>query len=58
MTLKVLHIFKSEPDETVKRLMEGSSDDDVTTISLVGDEVDWLDLVDQLFAHDKVICWW
>lgn len=56
--MKVLHILKSEPDETVEHLMGAFAGDDEATAPLYEGEVDWEDLVDRIFASDKVICWW
>jgi hypothetical protein len=56
--MKVLHILKSEPDDDVSKLMEAFADDEVTTVRLFDGEVDWSALVDEIFEHDKVICWW
>jgi hypothetical protein len=57
--MKVLHILKSEPDETVKEFVDAFSDDDVKTVPIFeGGEVDWAALVDAIFEYDKVICWW
>ena len=56
--MKVLHILKSEPEEDVLQLMEAFTDDEVSTVQLFDGEVDWSALVDEIFEHDKVICWW
>jgi hypothetical protein len=56
--MKVLHILKSDPDETVAGFMEAFTDDDITTVPLYADDVDWEALVDHIFSHDKIICWW
>lgn len=56
--MKILHILKSEPDETVEELAAAFADEEVTTVPLYDDGVDWSDLVDEIFAADKVICWW
>jgi len=58
MTLTVLHILRTEPDETVQELMEAFADDERTTISLFAEEVDWPGVVDAIFAAEKTICWW
>jgi len=58
MTLTVLHILRTEPDETVQELMEAFAVDESTTISLFEEEVDWPGVVDQIFAAEKTICWW
>lgn len=59
----VLHILCKEPDETVRRLIEAmSGDSGVAVVALYGDgvsqiPVNWNRLVDDIFAHQKVICW-
>ena len=56
--MKVLHIVKSEPDETVEQFQAVFTDHEVTTVRLFDGDIDWEQLVDEIFAHDKVICWW
>ena len=56
--MKVLHILKSEPDEAVQQFLETFVDDEIKTVPLYEGEVDWAALVDDIFEHDKVICWW
>ena len=57
--MKILHILRTEPDETVEKLSLFISRDSETSVAvLYQGEVDWLKLVDDIFAHDKVICWW
>ena len=57
--MKILHILKSEPDETVEKLSVVISMEDPTTVVMLYEHpVDWPALVDQIFGNDKVICWW
>ncbi len=56
--MKILHIFKTEPDDTVKDFAGAFADDEVETVPLYEGDVDWAKLVDQIFAADKVISWW
>jgi len=56
--MHVLHILKTEPDEIVVELMAAFDEDRSETVPLFDAEVDWEDLVDRIFAADKVICWW
>ena len=57
--MKILHILKSEPDETVEKLsVVISMEDPTTVVMLYEDAVDWPGLVDKIFENDKVICWW
>lgn len=61
---KVLHILPSEPDNQVFQLIESISGQDGVTVAVLyqdrlnPDRVDWFRLVDDIFAHDKIICWW
>ena len=61
---KVLHILKTESDETVEQFIDAiSGDEGATVVNLYRDgisdaAVNWVRLVDDIFAHDKVICWW
>ena len=57
--MKILQILRTEPDETVKYLSKlVSMENDASTVLLYQGDVDWPNLVDDIFAHDKVICWW
>ena len=57
--MRVLHILRSEPDETVEKLIRALSDEEgVTAEALYQDYVDWSRLLDDIFAYDKIICWW
>ena len=57
--MKVLNILKSEPDETVGKLTEELSRMNETSVAVLYEgDVDWSALVDDIFAHEKVICWW
>lgn len=57
--MKVLHILRSEPDETVEKLCGlVSKSGESSVMALYEKEVDWAALVDEIFSHDKVICWW
>jgi len=56
--MKVLHIFRSEPDENVEEFMTPFSDQDEKKTVLYEPGVDWDTLVDDIFSSDKVISWW
>jgi hypothetical protein len=57
--MRILHILKSSPDETVEKLINYLSETDEATVQpLSQGNIDWNRLVDDIFAHDKVICWW
>ena len=55
----MLHILRSEPDETVEKLIGTiSNNNESSVLSLYDEKVDWGSLVDYIFAYDKIICWW
>ena len=57
--MKVLHIFRSEPDETVKYIVKTSTNGDESNVfELYKDNIDWYRLVDEIFSHQKVVSWW
>lgn len=57
--MKVLQIFRSEPDEMVKQLSDAFvKTSDSSSVRLFEGNVDWSKLVDDIFDHDKVVCWW
>jgi hypothetical protein len=57
--MRVLHIIRTEPDDTTKTFVEGfSKDEGAKKVVLYEGNTDWPALVDDIFAHDNVICWW
>ncbi|MGD2271123.1 MAG: hypothetical protein PVI06_12035 [Desulfobacterales bacterium] len=57
--MKILYILRSEPDENVEQLMRVITNGDKSKVqALYSDDVNWAGLVDDIFSHDKVICWW
>jgi len=57
--MNILHILRSEPDETVETFTVAMSMEDTTAVVMLYEEpVDWAALVDKIFENDKVICWW
>ena len=57
--MKILHILRNAPDETEQKLIELMSKDEESTVQpLFNGSIDWERLVDDIFAHEKVICWW
>ncbi len=56
--MKTLHVLRSAPDETTNTLIKVLSGEGAKTYKLYEGEVDWEDFIDQVFSHEKVICWW
>jgi hypothetical protein len=56
--MKVLHIFKSAPDATTRKIIEvQAAGNQSVTIDLTAGTVDYDKLVAEVFASDKVFCW-
>jgi hypothetical protein len=57
--MKILHILRSEPDEVVKNLIKASSEgNEAQQFELYKEDADYDTLIELVFEHDKVICWW
>ena len=56
--MTTLHIFRTEPDEQVRELIRAITTGETTQIALYEEVVDYGQLVDSLFTHDRVISWW
>jgi len=57
--MNVLHILKSEPDESVEKFINFlACHHGTSVVVLYEDKTDWDALVGDIFSHDKVICWW
>jgi hypothetical protein len=56
--MKVLHLFKSEPDETAKKIIEvHKAENEVKVIDLTMGDTSYESLVEDIFSYDKVISW-
>jgi hypothetical protein len=57
--MKILHILRSEPDETIKKIAQNITNGDESKVAeLYKSDFDWSSLVDDIFTHEKVISWW
>lgn len=57
--MKILNVYRSEPDETTKKLVAVMSEgNENESFDLNVDNPDYDKLVDMVFAADKTICWW
>lgn len=57
--MKVLNVYRSEPDETTKKLVEiVTRDRESDRFDLNVDNPDYDQLVDKIMDADKTICWW
>jgi len=56
--VKVLHILKSAPDASTKKIIEvQTAGNQVTIIDLSAGGIDYDQLVADVFSSDKVFCW-
>ena len=56
--MKVLHILKSAPDASTKKIIEvQTAGNQVTTVDLTKGSVNYDKLVADVFGHDRVFCW-
>jgi hypothetical protein len=57
--MKVLNVYRSEPDATVQKLVEiVSRDREADSFKLNVEAPNYDELVDKIFAADQTICWW
>jgi len=57
--MKILHVLRSEADLNVEKFIDILSEGNESTVApLYQEDVDWSRLVNDIFAHDKVVCWW
>ena len=57
--MKILNIYRSEPDEAVKKLVEiVTRDRESDTFDLNVATPDYDQLVDKIMDADQTICWW
>ena len=54
--MKLLNIIRSEPDDTTKKIIEGfSENEEAKKVALYEGNIDWSELVDDIFSYDLVI---
>lgn len=61
---KILHLLRSEPDQALSELIESlSANSAASVVCLYPDPVthapvDWSRVLEDIFDHDQIICWW
>ena len=57
--MTTLNIVRTQPDDMVEGFIKAfSAEDGDTIVRLYEGNVNWGDLVDAIFSHDKVVSWW
>lgn len=55
----ILHILRSAPDAATEKMMtELSNDQQAEIVKLYTQDVNWARVIDKIFAHHQVVCWW
>lgn len=56
--MKILHILKTAPDASTRKIIEvQSAGNETTVIDLTKSGVSYEKLVADVFSHDRVFCW-
>ena len=57
--MKIVHVYRSEPNDTTKKLVDMVSEGRQTeSMNLFGGTPDYGKLVDLIMNADQTICWW
>jgi hypothetical protein len=57
--MKMLQVYRSEPNEDVKTLVAIlNRDREADEFKLYGETPNYDELVQKIFAADKTVCWW
>ena len=57
--MKILQVYRSEPNDDVKKLVEIlNRDREADEFKLYEENPDYDLLVEKIFAADKTVCWW
>ena len=57
--MKILQVYRSEPNDDVKTLVEIlNRDREADEFKLYDGNPNYDDLVGKIFAADKTVCWW
>lgn len=56
--MKFLHIFRTAPDDLVRLFVRTLDQAGNREVDLNKGQIDYDQLVNDIFAAEKVICWW
>lgn len=58
-TKDLLYILRSVPDDGTQRMMSDlAADGNTDVIKLYDAQIDWGAVVDAIFSHNQIVCWW
>jgi aerobic-type carbon monoxide dehydrogenase small subunit (CoxS/CutS family) len=56
--LRILHVLRDGPERSAQAIIAAQArEHEVTTVDLTAQEVSYERLVDEIFAHDRVVFW-
>ncbi len=56
--MKILHILNDGPSDLSTRIIDvQSKENEVKVIELSKKGISYEDIIDEIFSHDKVVCW-
>ncbi|MGD0883415.1 MAG: hypothetical protein ABSA46_00820 [Thermodesulfovibrionales bacterium] len=56
--MKIFYILKSEPDETIRKIIERQSrSNEMKVLDLIAGELSYDSIIEDIFTYDKVISW-
>ena len=58
VALKVLYIYRSEPDELTKKIASGLAEGNEVVEFKLYENPDYEELAKKILECDKIICWW
>ena len=58
--MKLLHLYKSPPDDSLKNITHALAEaaEECHEVHLYAGSVDYRQVLELIFQHDRVICWW
>ncbi len=56
--MKVVYIYRSEPDDVTKKIAESLAEGNEVFEFKLYESVDYEELAKKILECDKVICWW
>ncbi len=56
--MKVLYIYRSEPDELTKKIASGLAEGNEVVEFKLYENPDYEELAKKILECDKIICWW
>jgi len=57
--MKILHILRSEPDQMVREFIDAlSKENEKAEFRLYQEQVDYDQLIEEIFESEKIVSWW